>query len=63
MVLCEGTVAAAIPIVRSLSSGLAANRIDRLEAILNGTCNFMLGRMPRARLSLAQALAEAQQAG
>ena len=63
MVLYEGAVAAAIPIVRSLTAGLAANRIDRLEAILNGTCNFMLGRMQRARLSFAQALAEAQQAG
>jgi len=59
----EASVCGGIPIVRALSSGLAGNRIERICGIVNGTCNFILTRMAEERLSLAEALAEAQARG
>lgn len=41
----EAAVAGAIPILRSLREGLVANRLDKVLAILNGTCNFILTAM------------------
>ena len=38
----EAAVAGAIPIIQSLHQGLAANRIDAIYGIINGTCNYML---------------------
>ncbi|RMD88130.1 MAG: homoserine dehydrogenase [Alphaproteobacteria bacterium] len=59
----EAAVAGGIPIVKTLKEGLAANRIDRLHGILNGTANFILTRMEETGARFADALAEAQQKG
>jgi homoserine dehydrogenase len=60
---CEAAVAGGLPILQVLDRGLLANRVVRVEGILNGTCNFILTRMERERLSFAEALARAQALG
>ena len=59
----EAAVAGSIPIIKTLREALAANRIDAVTGILNGTSNYILTRMRDAGLSFAEALAEAQQLG
>lgn len=59
----EAAVAGGIPIIANLCQCLAANRIEAVEAILNGTSNFILSQMERQGWSYAQALAEAQRLG
>jgi homoserine dehydrogenase len=59
----EAAVAGGIPIIRSLRKGLVANRIERIHAILNGTCNYILTRMTKEGLPFDQILKEAQEAG
>ncbi len=59
----EAAVAGSIPIIKTLREALAANRIDSVAGILNGTCNYILTRMRDANLGFAEALAEAQQLG
>jgi homoserine dehydrogenase len=59
----EGSVAGGIPIVQAVGVALAANQIQSLAAILNGTCNFILTSMTREGLSYATALGQAQQLG
>lgn len=59
----EASVGGGIPIIRALRDGLVSNHISRICGILNGTCNFCLGRMERAHASLAMALKEAQEKG
>ena len=38
-------VAGGIPVIPGLEQGLAGDRIERMEGILNGTCNFILSKM------------------
>jgi homoserine dehydrogenase len=59
----EAAVAGAIPIVKTLREGLAGNAVARIYGILNGTCNYMLTRMERERLSFDECLKEAQRLG
>ena len=59
----EAASGGAIPIVKTLREGLAGNAIARIYGILNGTCNYMLTRMERERLSFAECLKEAQRLG
>jgi homoserine dehydrogenase len=59
----EASVGGGIPIVQALAVGLAANRIQALSAILNGTCNFILSSMTREGTSYEVALAQAQELG
>jgi len=59
----EASVAGGIPFIKSLREGLAANRIDTLYGILNGTANYILTRMTDDGLSFDEALLEAQQKG
>jgi homoserine dehydrogenase len=59
----EASVAGGIPLIKALREGLAANRIDTIFGILNGTANYILTRMSEQRLSFAEALGEAQQQG
>ncbi len=59
----EAAVCGGIPIIVALRQGLAANRIQELFGILNGTCNYILTQMSQHGMSYAQALAEAQAAG
>jgi len=59
----EGSVCGGIPILRSLTEGLAADRLLSLYGIVNGTSNYILTRMTDAGRSFAEVLAEAQKAG
>ena len=59
----EASVAGGIPIVDALCAGLAANRIDALAGIVNGTSNYILTAMEEDGRSFADALAEAQRLG
>ncbi len=62
--LCfEAAVAGGIPIISTVNSALTGNRIRSLEAILNGTSNFILTRMLNERQPYAEVLAEAQRLG
>ena len=60
---CEAAVAGGIPIVSALDRGLVANRVLKIEGILNGTCNYLLTQMERRQLSFDAALREAQAQG
>ncbi len=55
-------VAGGIPVIPGLEQGLAGDRIERMEGILNGTCNFILSRM-EAGAEYATVLAAAQAKG
>ena len=55
-------VAGGIPVIPGLEQGLAGDRIERIEGILNGTCNFILSKMQEGA-EYAPVLAEAQAKG
>ena len=59
----EAAVGGGIPIVQALAVGLAANQVESIAAIVNGTCNFILTAMGRDGLPYDQALAQAQKLG
>lgn len=59
----EAAVAGGIPIIKALREGLAANRIDSLYGILNGTCNYILTNMAESGREFEDVLDEAQQLG
>ena len=59
----EASVAGGIPIIKALREGLAANRINRIFGIMNGTCNYILTRMEREGVSFSDVLADAQRLG
>lgn len=62
--LCfEAAVAGAIPIVKLIKQGLAANYFSKITGILNGTCNYILSIMERDGRTFADVLAEAQALG
>ena len=58
--LFEASVGGGIPILRPLTSCLAANELTQITGILNGTTNYILTRMIKAGLTFEQALKEAQ---
>ena len=59
----EAAVAGGIPIIKSLREGLAANRIEWIAGIINGTCNFILSTMRDKGLSFEEALSQAKSLG
>jgi homoserine dehydrogenase len=59
----EGAVAGGIPIIRPLKVDLAANRIERIEGIVNGTTNYILTKMAHEGRDFGEVLAEAQKLG
>ncbi|MEQ8967224.1 MAG: homoserine dehydrogenase [Azospirillaceae bacterium] len=59
----EAAVAGGIPVIKGLRDGLAANRLDRVFGILNGTCNFILSAMRDTGRDFDAVLAEAQRLG
>src|ERR1700689_4754815 len=60
--LYGAAVAGGIPVIPGLQQGLAGDRITRIEAILNGTCNYILSRM-EAGAAFADVLEDAQKLG
>jgi homoserine dehydrogenase len=63
MVAFEAAVAGGIPIIKAIREGLAANRIEWLAGIINGTGNFILTEMRDKGRDFADVLAEAQMLG
>ncbi|MGH1485390.1 MAG: homoserine dehydrogenase [Cellvibrionaceae bacterium] len=59
----EAAVAGGIPIIKALREGLAANRIEWLAGIINGTGNFILTEMGDKNRDFADVLKEAQELG
>ncbi len=59
----ESSVAAGIPIIKALREGLAANEIDWLAGIINGTGNFIMTEMAEKQRQFADVLKEAQALG
>jgi len=59
----EAAVAGGIPIIKALREGLAANQIQWLAGIINGTGNFILSEMREKGREFADVLAEAQALG
>lgn len=59
----EASVAGAIPIIRSITEGLAADEITRIMGIVNGTTNYILTKMTQVGASYADVLKEAQELG
>ena len=59
----EAAVAGGIPAIKALREGLAANRIQRVAGILNGTCNYILTVMREQKREFAEVLTEAQKLG
>ena len=63
MVAFEAAVAGGIPIIKAVREGLAANQIEWIAGIINGTGNFILTEMRDKGRDFADVLSEAQQLG
>ena len=59
----EAAVGGGIPLISAFRTDLQANRIERVSAVINGTTNYVLGRMAAEELPLESAVREAQAAG
>ncbi|MFC3099750.1 homoserine dehydrogenase [Altererythrobacter lauratis] len=59
----EAAVAGGIPVIKGLGEGAAANRIERLYGILNGTCNYILTQMESTGADFGGVLKAAQDLG
>ena len=63
LLLFEAAVGGAIPIVRTLKTDLASEKIEKIFGILNGTCNFILTKLANEGGEFSEVLADAQQRG
>lgn len=62
--LCfEASVAGGIPVIKALREGLAANSVEWLAGIINGTGNYILSEMRDKERAFADVLADAQALG
>jgi homoserine dehydrogenase len=59
----EAAVAGGIPVIKAMREGLAANRIEQVYGILNGTCNYILTQMRETGREFSDVLLEAQKLG
>lgn len=59
----EGSVGGGIPVVKTLSEDFAANKIQAIHGIINGTSNYILTRMEEDGESFKNALKSAQDLG
>ena len=59
----EAAVAGGIPIVKAIREALAANRIQRMVGIINGTTNYILTEISERQRTFAEALSRAQLLG
>lgn len=60
---CEASVGGGIPVLLPLHESLAANRIDKIIGIVNGTTNYILSCMTDRGETYEEALSGAQKAG
>jgi len=63
MVAFEAAIGGGIPVVKAIREGLAANRINWIAGIINGTSNYILTEMEDKQRDFADVLVEAQQLG
>lgn len=63
VVLYEAAIAGGIPIIMPVKTILAGNSINKIEAILNGTTNYILTKMDVEGASYEQVLKEAKELG
>lgn len=61
--LFEASVGGGTPIIAPMHESLAANRIEKIQGIINGTTNFMLTKMQQQNMGFDEALRMAQQLG
>jgi homoserine dehydrogenase len=59
----EASVGGCIPILSVLREGIAADRVEAVYGILNGTCNFILTEIEKSGAPFADILSEAQRRG
>ncbi|ANU06630.1 homoserine dehydrogenase [Paraurantiacibacter namhicola] len=59
----EAAVAGGIPVLKGLREGAAANRVERVYGILNGTSNYILSAMEKTGRDFTDILADAQELG
>ena len=59
----EASTAGGIPVIGALRTGLAANHIESIQGIMNGTCNYMLTKMINEGAQYDAILKEAQELG
>jgi homoserine dehydrogenase len=59
----EAAVGGGIPCMKALREGLAANAIESIYGILNGTCNYILTKMETEGVDFAEVLTQAQALG
>ncbi len=62
-ILDEAAVGGGIPVLRSMKTSLASDRIKAVTGILNGTTNYILTKMEKDGADFASALREAQDLG
>ncbi|MFR1672096.1 MAG: homoserine dehydrogenase [Candidatus Gastranaerophilaceae bacterium] len=63
VILYEAAIAGGIPIIMPIKTILAGNSINKIEAILNGTTNYILTKMDVQGASYNDVLKEAQELG
>lgn len=63
VILYEAAIAGGIPIIMPIKTILAGNKINKIEAILNGTTNYILTKMDVQGASYETVLKEAQELG
>tara|TARA_Y100000814_G_scaffold267058_1_gene221271 strand:+ start:2503 stop:3807 length:1305 start_codon:yes stop_codon:yes gene_type:complete len=63
LLLYEASVGAGIPIIGPLYNSLPANNINRINAIINGTTNYILSNMSTGNQTFENALKQAQNLG
>jgi len=59
----ESSVMAGVPIIKTISEGLAGNQFKEIYGIINGTCNYILSVMAKRNHSFSEAVKEAQMKG
>jgi homoserine dehydrogenase len=59
----EASVAGGIPVINGINENLAANKIEEIKGIINGTTNYILTKMTLEGMDFAVALKEAQEKG
>lgn len=63
VILYEAAIAGGIPLIMPIKTILAGNKINKIEAILNGTTNYILTKMDVQGASYDDVLKEAQEFG
>lgn len=63
VIMYEAAIAGGIPIIMPIKTTLAGNKIKKIQAIVNGTTNYILTKMEKDGVSYEEVLKEAQELG